>query len=362
MLERIAAHLAVQEKKGERVSLLVEPFLAKKLDFSCQMHIELDGQVRFLSLQQMHNQQLAYQGSSRLGAEQTALIERSGYFRQMEAVGARIYREGYWGDVCIDSMQLEDGCVIPVVEINARKSMGLMNYHLDQFFSPDGLHSYFTFLSVGYPGPLRFDELLQGLEQAGLLFTRRQMRGILPLSANTLTINLNQPRLIPAPFLDAQGALLFFDPGLCRGAPGVAGESARFFQGIRFFTILKFSSGKHRRNEMILDSGQIEPNISWLLKHGSPPVRYLTHEHLMKTPDRSQGVTGLWGKWLAALAKVGMQDDVRVKRAYAALVGAQREDGGWVKPSQYARREDDWLTYYATRIAANLNSIPAQGA
>jgi hypothetical protein len=35
---------------------------------------------------------------------------------------------------------------------------------------------------------------------------------------------------------------------------------------------------------------------------------------------------------LAALAKVGYQTDERVKRGYTALLGAQREDGGWISP------------------------------
>jgi hypothetical protein len=50
-----------------------------------------------------------------------------------------------------------------------------------------------AFLSVGISGSLRFDELLDGLERADLLFTRRRMRGVLPLSANTLTINISEP-------------------------------------------------------------------------------------------------------------------------------------------------------------------------
>jgi hypothetical protein len=194
ILERIGSHLAAQEKKGKRVSLVVEPFLAKKLDFSCQMRIDPDGQVHFLSLQQMHNQHLTYQGSSRLGAEQAAGLEREGYFGKLEAVAARLYRDGYWGDVCVDSMVLQDGTVIPVVEINARQSMGLINHHLDQFFGPDRLSTSLACLSVGHPGPLCFAELLEKLERAGLLFSRRQGCGIMPLSANTLLVNLNAPQ------------------------------------------------------------------------------------------------------------------------------------------------------------------------
>jgi hypothetical protein len=149
--------------------------------------------VQFLGLQKMHNQQLAYHGSSPLDVEQAGMLERGGYFLQMEAVAGCLYMEGYWGDVCIDSMLLEDGSVVPVVEINARESMGLLNYHLDQLFAQDGLRSYFTFLSVGHPGPFDFGNLLEILDQAGLLFTCKRARGILPLSASTLTINLNQP-------------------------------------------------------------------------------------------------------------------------------------------------------------------------
>jgi len=35
---------------------------------------------------------------------------------------------------------------------------------------------------------------------------------------------------------------------------------------------------------------------------------------------------------LAALAKVGFQNDARVKRGYTALLNTQREDGGWISP------------------------------
>jgi hypothetical protein len=209
MVDRIGAHLAAQEKEGKNVSLVLEPFLAKKLDFSCQLCIEPDGRMHFLSLQRMYNQQLAYRGSSRLGAEQVAVLEQSGYFHKLEAVAARIYRDGYWGDLCIDSMALQDGTVVPVVEINARKSMGLINHYLDEFFSPDRLHSSLGCLSVGCPGPFHFAELLEKLEGAGLLFTQKQRRGIMPLSTNTLTINLGQPGQLGSPSGVRKGRFYF---------------------------------------------------------------------------------------------------------------------------------------------------------
>jgi hypothetical protein len=191
MLERIGAHLAAQERAGKKVSLLLEPFLAKELDFSCQMRIDADGTAHCLSLQQMHNQQLSYQGSSRLGDEQAAFLERAGYMRQMEAVAAQVYRDGYWGDLCIDSMVLQGGTVAPVVEINARQSMGLINHSLEQFFDQDQLPSHLGFLSLGYVGSLWYAEFLDEIKRAGLLFNQGQRRGVVPLSANALTINMN---------------------------------------------------------------------------------------------------------------------------------------------------------------------------
>jgi hypothetical protein len=45
---------------------------------------------------------------------------------------------------------------------------------------------------------------------------------------------------------------------------------------------------------MILTANQIDQNIVWLIKNGSPPIRYLTHKHLLKTPGSSEMMTGLW--------------------------------------------------------------------
>jgi hypothetical protein len=115
-------------------------------------------------------------------------------------------------------MVLQDGAVIPVVEINARQSMGLINHHLDQFFSSDQLPSRLGCLSLGYPGPLRFAELLEKLEGAGLLFTRKQPCGIMPLSANTLMVNLNGPEQPGSPARLRKGRFYFSilaPPGEC---------------------------------------------------------------------------------------------------------------------------------------------------
>jgi hypothetical protein len=45
---------------------------------------------------------------------------------------------------------------------------------------------------------------------------------------------------------------------------------------------------------MILSTDQIKQNIAWLLSNGSPPVKYLTHIHLLRTPPDAEGMTVLW--------------------------------------------------------------------
>ncbi len=57
-------------------------------------------------------------------------------------------------------------------------------------------------------------------------------------------------------------------------------------------------------------------------------------------PDNEEFGPCWLGKWLQALVKVGLQGDARIRRGYAVLVGAQREDGGWVTPFHY--RERHW--------------------
>ena len=205
VLASIAAFLAAQERSGKRVSLLIEPLLAKSLDFSCHLRIDREGRVQFLGVQQMLNRGLAFGGSCRLAGEHTDALWESRYFQEMEAVSARLFKDGYWGDVCVDSMWLQDGSVVPVVEVNARKSMGLINQRLDAHFGSQGRSSYLSFFSVGRAKALPFCELLEHLESDGLLCTVNRPCGIMPLSAATLPAG-PEPTDAPRPA-----------PRMCRG-------------------------------------------------------------------------------------------------------------------------------------------------
>jgi hypothetical protein len=45
---------------------------------------------------------------------------------------------------------------------------------------------------------------------------------------------------------------------------------------------------------MFLSAEQINANIGWLLANASPPVRYLTYRHILKTDPRSEQMKELW--------------------------------------------------------------------
>ena len=189
IFERIVHHVASQEDKGYLTSFLLEPLLDRMLDFSCQVNIDKQGNCNIISVQVIYNQGFSYLGSMTADDDFEKCLEQKGYFQIVTRVAEELYRDGYFGDVCIDSMMLKNNEIVPLVEINARKSMGLINHYIDKRLAQYGLYGYFTFLSVGIKSSTEIDDLLNAFARSGVLFTREQNEGIIPLSANTLFIN-----------------------------------------------------------------------------------------------------------------------------------------------------------------------------
>lgn len=67
---------------------------------------------------------------------------------------------------------------------------------------------------------------------------------------------------------------------------------------------------------MFLDARQIETNVDWLLAHGSAPVKYLTHKHLLSTPDSAKAMRRLW-------------HEVENSPCVQEMFGKQEKDGSW---------------------------------
>lgn len=189
MQRRIAEHLHKQEGSGLRVQFVLEPLLPKVTDFSSHWFIQENGKTEFISVQRMMNHQQNYSGSIKADEAFTGMLENAGYFTVMEKALRALVEDGYHGFVCFDSMILEDGEVLSIVEINARKSMGLINAYLDKWWEPYGQTGWLTFFSLGLPEGFTFVRLLQALRESGLLLTTPGDYGIVPLSSNTVMVN-----------------------------------------------------------------------------------------------------------------------------------------------------------------------------
>ncbi len=191
-LQRISGYCFTQLKKGKKLSFILEPFFPIQTDFSVQYKIGRLGNSERISIQKILNNQSTYNGSINLDDELMNRLEDEGYFSIMEKVCDRLYSDGYYGDVCIDSMILTNGRIIPIVEINARKSMSLIKHCLEQKISSfEGVKKLtcLFYIDLTCRGHITFDDILNELMINDLLYTDQRREGVIPLTANTLFIN-----------------------------------------------------------------------------------------------------------------------------------------------------------------------------
>jgi hypothetical protein len=186
MLQRIAKHVHAQAEAGKRIRFVLEPYLLKRSDFSCQFHINDDGEVTVISVQELLNNGLAFGSSCSAGPEFLQRLERDGYLHLIEKIGSLMYADGYCGDVCVDSMILHGGQLAPLVEINARKSMSLIKHAIDRYLRRLGRRGCLTYVSAVNDQSGVFAGLLELLERERLLFSAERGLGILPLTAGTM--------------------------------------------------------------------------------------------------------------------------------------------------------------------------------
>jgi hypothetical protein len=189
ILERLVRYLEFQERNGLTSLFVIEPFLNKVKDFSCALTIAENGAIKLVSVQEMVNRNFAYSGSYTADPAFVDELCRKKYFEVMMAIAGELYADGYFGAVCVDSMVLQSGEIAPLVEVNARKSMGLFNHRVDRYLARYGLKGNLTFLNLGYRPGLSFERVLEELDAAGLLFYPGKERGVMALSANTLVAN-----------------------------------------------------------------------------------------------------------------------------------------------------------------------------
>lgn len=190
-LQSIAKYLRTQEDKGKVTELILEPLLDKDVDFSCQAYIDKNGNCKIHSVQIMDNDGFRFSGIKQADDEFVQILNREKYFERTELIMREMFKEGYYGPVCIDSMLLKNGTIIEIIEINARKSMGLLNHCLGTFMnnSYHGLKHKLMTLSLTSDTAVKFEALISQLQNESILFGKDSSSGIIPLSANTFDIN-----------------------------------------------------------------------------------------------------------------------------------------------------------------------------
>lgn len=171
-LALIERHLA---RTPGRVELIVQPLYTRADDFAAHLTVESADHVTWHGIRQIHNEGHAYRGSSAPAPGLLRRLDRAGYRATVEAVAAEAAAAGYRGPLSVDSMTTASGELIPVLEVNARLSPGMIAQLL-------GARLHLRTVPLRDTGS--FERLVHLLDEEGLLV--QDGRGVLPLAAGTL--------------------------------------------------------------------------------------------------------------------------------------------------------------------------------
>jgi hypothetical protein len=185
-LDRISAALDRQYAQGRRIELLVQDRYVCRTNFSAQLTIGRDGSVEVLGVQVMENDGFRYAGSAPGTALFVQDLTERGYFDTVTDVAKRLAAAGYHGPACIDSALLADDTVVPVFEVNARRSMGLLCLTLQRRFHDSGLTCRLVDRTLRVAPGLGLDDLLDALHAQRLLYQGNAAPGVLVLSGSGL--------------------------------------------------------------------------------------------------------------------------------------------------------------------------------
>lgn len=186
MLQRIGRYLSRQEVQGKAVRFVLEPYLDKVTDCSCQFRLSKEGDMQFFGVQELVNDGLSFGVSRSPGAAMMRQLQEGGYFWVMEQLARKLRDDGYYGDVCVDSMILRNGSLVPIVEINARRSMSLIKFALDCFFAERQLAGQLASVSTLFVKNHSTEEILRCLNLKQVLFTLERGEGVVPLTASAM--------------------------------------------------------------------------------------------------------------------------------------------------------------------------------
>lgn len=181
VLRAVERVLRKQVDAGCRVELIVQEKYPKHHDFSGHLLLDRNGDWDFLGLQLMTNRGFRHFGSSPIPA---GLIDEGWYAETLADVVPAIAKTGYWGPVGVDAMLLDDGTVIPVLEINARQSLGLLALELERRATEHGLTGHLWQLELNVAPDKGIEDVFVAL--SNILYRGGPAPGVTVLSGSTL--------------------------------------------------------------------------------------------------------------------------------------------------------------------------------
>ena len=178
--ERLSMHFQKQSEEGKTVfDFVIEQYLNKTMDFSCQLHIDRTGEISIDGYQKNTGKGFGYRSSCGLGENELKKILSSGYRDTVTEIAKTMAEAGYFGYACIDSMIADEDTVIPFLEINPRMSMGRFNLMLQKKTGKNCRLSYAEGTRIKEETS---DTFLRDLEDLGLLYSKQHPSGIIPLA------------------------------------------------------------------------------------------------------------------------------------------------------------------------------------
>ena len=131
--------------------IIAEPFVKRHVDFSTQWVISNSGEIAYLGVTLCETTPTGSHLANIAG------MEPPPYLEEQKAVSMEVLQEianmGFYGEVGIDAMVYDGHQLQPIVEINARKTMGLITLLVQQNHYPSQ-EVRLSYASSEEPGPL----------------------------------------------------------------------------------------------------------------------------------------------------------------------------------------------------------------
>lgn len=174
---------------GKNICFILETFLKKSQDFSCQFFVSKIKEVNIVGVHTLKNNGFSFASLHHASDPFIELLYKKGYFRSIDKIGKLLVESGYWGPVCIDSMLLEDNSLRVVVEVNARFSMGFLNQTIADYLNcPLDSIELASFYIHGN-NKASVEDILHILDIHKILFNLQSNSGIIPIAPITAVIN-----------------------------------------------------------------------------------------------------------------------------------------------------------------------------